>query len=168
MSTTPESRSCLIIVSGQLAHGRHLVGDGREEEANTRSRWCAVRRCAPSALREGGLRCADGESLHEAVVLSYSEVGRTRFVMLPAGNDSAPTTSETLTEPSLKRPDRPCTGGAPVSFSADAASLPAALAQESIERLNGIPARTCPTPTRRQQRSGRKVSGAPRLPAPER
>lgn len=30
-------------------------------------------------------RCADGGSLHEAVVLSYSEGGRTRFVMLPAG-----------------------------------------------------------------------------------
>jgi len=29
-------------------------------------------------------RCADGESLHEAVVLSYSEGGRTRLVMLPA------------------------------------------------------------------------------------
>lgn len=28
-------------------------------------------------------RCADGESLHESVVLSYSEVGRTRFLMLP-------------------------------------------------------------------------------------
>ena len=29
-------------------------------------------------------RCADGETLHEATVLSYSERGRTRFVMLPA------------------------------------------------------------------------------------
>jgi hypothetical protein len=28
-------------------------------------------------------RCADGESLHESVVLSYSEGGRTRFLMLP-------------------------------------------------------------------------------------
>lgn len=27
--------------------------------------------------------CAHGESLHEAVVLSYSEGGRTRFLMLP-------------------------------------------------------------------------------------
>ncbi len=34
-------------------------------------------------------RCADGESLHEAVVLSYSEGGRTRFVMLPAGEVAA-------------------------------------------------------------------------------
>lgn len=29
-------------------------------------------------------RCADGENLHESVVLSYSEAGRTRFLMLPA------------------------------------------------------------------------------------
>jgi hypothetical protein len=29
-------------------------------------------------------RCADGETLHETTVLSYSEAGRTRFVMLPA------------------------------------------------------------------------------------
>jgi hypothetical protein len=28
-------------------------------------------------------RCADGEQLHESTVLSYSERGRTRFVMLP-------------------------------------------------------------------------------------
>lgn len=28
--------------------------------------------------------CADGESLHESTVLSYSQGGRTRFVMLPA------------------------------------------------------------------------------------
>lgn len=28
-------------------------------------------------------RCADGESLHETTVLSYSEAGKTRFVMLP-------------------------------------------------------------------------------------
>lgn len=28
-------------------------------------------------------RCATGEDLHESVVLSYSEAGRTRFVMLP-------------------------------------------------------------------------------------
>ena len=26
-------------------------------------------------------RCADGEALHESTVLSYSEGGRTRFVM---------------------------------------------------------------------------------------
>jgi hypothetical protein len=29
-------------------------------------------------------RCADGEAVHEATVLSYCERGRTRFVMLPA------------------------------------------------------------------------------------
>jgi hypothetical protein len=29
-------------------------------------------------------RCADGESLHEAAALSYSERGRTRMLMLPA------------------------------------------------------------------------------------
>jgi hypothetical protein len=38
------------------------------------------RRCGKAACR-----CTDGESLHEAVVLSYSEGGRTRFVMLPPG-----------------------------------------------------------------------------------
>jgi len=30
-------------------------------------------------------RCAGGEQLHESTVLSYSERGRTRFVMLPPG-----------------------------------------------------------------------------------
>ena len=29
-------------------------------------------------------RCADGESLHESDVLSYSENGRTRLLMLPS------------------------------------------------------------------------------------
>lgn len=29
-------------------------------------------------------RCADGQALHETTVLSYSERGRTRLVMLPA------------------------------------------------------------------------------------
>lgn len=28
-------------------------------------------------------RCADGTALHEATVLSYSQAGKTRFVMLP-------------------------------------------------------------------------------------
>jgi len=28
-------------------------------------------------------RCADGSTLHESFVLSYSEAGRTRFLMLP-------------------------------------------------------------------------------------
>jgi hypothetical protein len=28
--------------------------------------------------------CSDGVSLHESTVLSYSEAGRTRFLMLPA------------------------------------------------------------------------------------
>lgn len=37
------------------------------------------RRCGKPSCR-----CADGELLHEAVVLSYSEDGRTRFLMLPA------------------------------------------------------------------------------------
>ena len=39
------------------------------------------RRCGKAACR-----CADGELLHETVVLSYSEAGRTRFVMLPAAD----------------------------------------------------------------------------------
>ena len=34
-------------------------------------------------------RCAGGEALHEATVLSYSERGRTRFVMLPAAQVAA-------------------------------------------------------------------------------
>lgn len=29
-------------------------------------------------------RCADGTALHEATVLSYSQAGKTRLVMLPA------------------------------------------------------------------------------------
>ena len=36
-------------------------------------------------------RCADGEALHESVVLSYSKQGKTRFVMLPAGQVKAVT-----------------------------------------------------------------------------
>jgi hypothetical protein len=35
------------------------------------------RRCGKSTCR-----CASGEQLHESTVLSYSEAGRTRFVML--------------------------------------------------------------------------------------
>jgi hypothetical protein len=34
-------------------------------------------------------RCAGGEALHESTVLSYSEQGRTRFVMLPAAQVAA-------------------------------------------------------------------------------
>src|SRR5450759_2186665 len=34
-------------------------------------------------------RCATGEELHESTVLSHSEAGRTRFVMLPAGEVAA-------------------------------------------------------------------------------
>ena len=34
-------------------------------------------------------RCAGGESLHASTVLSYSERGRTRFVMLPPGEVAA-------------------------------------------------------------------------------
>ncbi len=34
-------------------------------------------------------RCAGGEDLHESTVLSYSERGRTRFVMLPPGQVAA-------------------------------------------------------------------------------
>jgi hypothetical protein len=34
-------------------------------------------------------RCAAGEALHESTVLSYSDAGRTRFVMLPAGEVAA-------------------------------------------------------------------------------
>ncbi|MGI9001491.1 MAG: DUF6788 family protein [Pseudonocardia sp.] len=34
-------------------------------------------------------RCAGGEQLHESTVLSYSERGRTRFLMLPPGEVAA-------------------------------------------------------------------------------
>lgn len=34
-------------------------------------------------------RCADGELLHESTVLSYSERGRTRVVMVPTGEVAA-------------------------------------------------------------------------------
>ena len=34
-------------------------------------------------------RCADGTALHESTVLSYSQGGKTRFVMLPAAEVSA-------------------------------------------------------------------------------
>lgn len=36
------------------------------------------RRCG-----KANCRCANGEQLHESTVLSYSEGGRTRFLMLP-------------------------------------------------------------------------------------
>ena len=42
------------------------------------------RRCGKSTCR-----CAGGQALHESTVLSYSERGRTRFVMLPAGQVAA-------------------------------------------------------------------------------
>lgn len=42
------------------------------------------RRCG-----KANCRCADGVALHETTVLSYSEAGRTRFVMLPASEVAA-------------------------------------------------------------------------------
>jgi len=45
----------------------------------THRRRCGKRNC----------RCAAGEDLHEATVLSYSEGGRTRFLMLPAAEVAA-------------------------------------------------------------------------------
>lgn len=36
-----------------------------------------------------GCRCAAGETLHEATVLSYSEAGRTRLLTLPAAEIAA-------------------------------------------------------------------------------
>ena len=36
-------------------------------------------------------RCTDGQALHESTVLSYSDQGRTRFVMLPASQVGAVT-----------------------------------------------------------------------------
>lgn len=34
-------------------------------------------------------RCAQGVELHESTVLSYSQAGRTKFLMLPAGEVAA-------------------------------------------------------------------------------
>jgi hypothetical protein len=42
------------------------------------------RRCGKATCR-----CADGERLHESTVLSYTEDGRTRFLMLPAADVAA-------------------------------------------------------------------------------
>jgi hypothetical protein len=42
------------------------------------------RRCG-----KANCRCADGVDLHESTVLSYSEAGRTRFVMLPGDQVAA-------------------------------------------------------------------------------
>ncbi len=42
------------------------------------------RRCG-----KANCRCADGVDLHESTVLSYSQDGRTKFVMLPAGEIAA-------------------------------------------------------------------------------
>lgn len=42
------------------------------------------RRCG-----KANCRCADGAQLHESTVLSYSEAGKTRFVMLPAAQVEA-------------------------------------------------------------------------------
>src|SRR2546427_13178461 len=42
------------------------------------------RRCG-----KANCRCAGGENLHEATVLSYSEGGRTRFLMLPEAEVAA-------------------------------------------------------------------------------
>lgn len=44
------------------------------------------RRCG-----KANCRCADGETLHETTVLSYSQAGRTRLVMLPADQVAAVT-----------------------------------------------------------------------------
>lgn len=42
------------------------------------------RRCG-----KANCRCAGGVDLHESTVLSYSEAGRTRFLMLPPGEVAA-------------------------------------------------------------------------------
>lgn len=42
------------------------------------------RRCG-----KANCRCADGEQLHESNVLSYSQAGRTKFVMLPESEMAA-------------------------------------------------------------------------------
>src|SRR5664279_5123095 len=45
----------------------------------THRRKCGKRSC----------RCADGQTLHETTVLSYSEAGRTRLLTLPAAEIAA-------------------------------------------------------------------------------
>lgn len=42
------------------------------------------RRCGKASCR-----CADGEALHESVVLSYSQGSKTHFLMLPAAEVAA-------------------------------------------------------------------------------
>lgn len=42
------------------------------------------RRCG-----KANCRCANGVDLHESIVLSYSEAGRTKFLMLPAAHVAA-------------------------------------------------------------------------------
>lgn len=58
-----------------------MAGDGAS------ARPGAVRGSVVSHRRRCGkptCRCAGGEQLHESTVLSYTENGRTRFLMLPA------------------------------------------------------------------------------------
>src|SRR5674536_277171 len=74
--------------SGRLAGGRMRVmpepGAHRWPRMVRGSVVTHRRRCG-----KPNCRCATGEELHESTVLSYSEAGRTRFVMLPAGEVAA-------------------------------------------------------------------------------
>lgn len=64
------------MMAGEGASGRALVVRG---SVVTHRRKCGKPTC----------RCAGGEQLHESTVLSYTEGGRTRFLMLPAKDVSA-------------------------------------------------------------------------------
>jgi len=65
------------------------VADGKAPRVPRVVRGSVVvhrRRCGKVSCR-----CADGQRLHETTVLSYSEAGRTRLVMLPADQVAAVT-----------------------------------------------------------------------------
>lgn len=63
-----------------------MAGDGASERPRV-VRGSVVthrRRCGKPTCR-----CTDGEQLHESTVLSYTEDGQTRFLMLPAADVAA-------------------------------------------------------------------------------
>ena len=63
-------------MAGQASTGRPAMIRG---SVVTHRRKCGKPTC----------RCADGQTLHETTVLSYSEAGRTRLLTLPAAEIAA-------------------------------------------------------------------------------
>lgn len=59
-------------LSGEVAEAEPPVAEMVRGTVVTHRRRCGKASC----------RCANGESLHESVVLSYSKANRTKFVML--------------------------------------------------------------------------------------